>query len=193
MPDDASSIPLGVPTTLSASLESETPQFTPWFHVEWVPGTDLSFTVGCCINPANPIAESNPNAFTPELWRHDVGELFIKHAANDAYLEINLAPFGAWWASLFSSYRNPIADAATAPFTPVQLDTENTENAWQTSLTVPQDFLREALAFDTASKANVCFILGGPTQRYHFSYASLPHDPPDFHHVTDFVAMKWPR
>ena len=184
------SIPLEVSTELSVSLESETPPFSPWFYLGWGPGRDLSFTAGCCKNPNNSIAESNANAFTPELWRHDVGELFIKHATSDVYLEINLAPFGAWWASLFSSYREPITEATSAPFRPVQLVTKTSETSWETSLTVPQDFLQEALAFGATSKGNVCFIFGEPSQRHHFSYAPLPHDPPDYHHVTDFVSMK---
>jgi hypothetical protein len=187
---DAPAIPLEEPTVLSASLESPEPPFTPWFHLEWVPGADLDFTVGCCIKPNNPIAETNANAFTPELWRHDVGELFIKHATSEAYLEINLAPFGAWWASLFSSYRDPVIEATKAPFTPVSLGTKTLENTWETSLTVPQTFLRESLDFDADSRANVCFILGDSAQRHHFSYAQLPHDPPDYHHVSDFVSMK---
>ena len=186
-------IPLEEPTVLSASLESQAPPFTPWFHLEWSPEMELNLTVGCCKNPDNPIAKSNINAFTPELWRHDVGELFIRHSASEAYLEINLAPYGAWWACLFSSYRNPITEATEAPFTPVALGAETSKNGWETSLKVPQDFLQEALAFDASSKANVCFILGGPSQRHHFSYADLPHDPPDYHHVADFVAMKWPK
>lgn len=183
-------IPLRERTFLKTSLETTAPPFEPWFRLDWEPNKDLCFTVGCCKNPANSIAKSRLNSFLEQLWKHDVGELFIKHAENDSYLEINLAPYGGWWACLFNGYREAASDPALAPFEPTQLDTETSESAWKTSLTLPLPFLEERLAFGPESLGNVCFILGPPNERHHFSLAPLSHDPPDYHRVADFVGME---
>ena len=145
----------------------------------------LKFTAGCPSPPSNPIALANAMQFTPELWKHDVGELFIKHTTNDAYLEINLSPHGAWWAALFSGYRSALSSVQELGTVHAKV----TADSWETTITVPLSFLRETLDFGETSRANICFILGTKT-RHHFSWAPLPHDPPDFHQVADFVPLE---
>ena len=172
---------------IERSLESATPGMRPWFWLKWEAGRDLTFAVGCSSKPHNPLAAARPDEFTAGLWRHDVGELFIKHAQNERYLEINLGPHGAWWACLFDGYRQAASDPERAPFEPAALVSAVTERSWETRVHVPADYLRATLKFGPGSCANVCFILGPGDGRHHFSWAPLPHDPPDFHHVEDFV------
>ena len=183
-------IQLGQRDLLTTSLESDQPPYTPWYQLDWDPQTGLRFQVGCCKKPDNFIAQSNPKGFTEELWKHDVGELFIKHTNSDAYLEINLAPHAAWWACLFSGYREPASASDSSPFEPVAIQPVSlTSDSWESHITIPSMFLLEHLGFGSDSRMNVCFILGSPNKRHHFSRAHLPHDPPDFHHPSDFVPM----
>ena len=176
-------------TVIARSLESPSPPMQPWFHLEWKPERDLTFAVGCSSRPHNPLAAAHPDTFTSGLWKHDVGELFIKHAKDERYLEINLGPYGAWWACRFASYRKPAGDSELAPFKPVALDSSFNESSWETRLTISQRFLRKALQISPTSRANICFILGPADGRHHFSWAPLSHDPPNFHRVEDFVPL----
>jgi hypothetical protein len=174
---------------ITSSLESDSPPVSPWFHLEGDLASDLVFSVGCAAAPVNPIARAHPRGFVAGLWQHDVGELFLKHAECERYLEINLAPHGAWWSCLFQAYREPLAESKVESLVPVRLEAVTTADTWETSLTISRAFLEEALGFGPRSRANVCFILGPPADRHHFSWASLPHDPPDFHRVADFVPI----
>jgi len=47
---------------------------------------------------------------TPGLWKQDVAELFFHDQNSERYFELNLAPSGAWWGCLFSSYRIVLTD-----------------------------------------------------------------------------------
>ncbi|MFT4640762.1 MAG: hypothetical protein ACI8T1_004094 [Verrucomicrobiales bacterium] len=176
-------------TFFERSIESESPPMRPWFEVDWATERDLIFAVGCPNKPHNPRADAHPDTFTSGLWQHDVGELFIKHAEDDRYLEINLGPRGSWWACLLGCYRQPAGDPEQAPFVPKSIASEITETSWETRLTIPAEFLQTALQLGATSRVNVCFILGPADARHHFSWAPLPHDPPDFHHVEDFVPL----
>ncbi len=171
---------------ITSSLECDSPPVSPWFQLDWGPASDLVFSVGCAASPRNPLAQARPRAFVAGLWQHDVGELFLKHAECDRYLEINLAPHGAWWSCLFQAYREPL-DESPVPI--VDLEATTTDDSWEASLTIPRDCLEDSLAFGGATRANVCFILGPAADRHHFSWADLAHDPPDFHQVADFVPI----
>ncbi len=176
------------PQPLTRSLESERPPVTPWFALA-ITQDALRFTVGCESPPHNPLAMAAPGTFTPDLWRHDVGELFLKHASNETYLEINLGPWGAWWACRFQAHRQPAEEKPSRPFIPTALSDKTSPSSWQTALTIPLTYLQDHYAFGPDSCANVCFILGPSEARHHFSAAPLAHDPPDFHQVADFLPV----
>ena len=131
-------------TFFERSIESESPPMRPWFEVDWATERDLIFAVGCPNKPHNPRADAHPDTFTSGLWQHDVGELFIKHAEDDRYLEINLGPRGSWWACLLGCYRQPAGDPEQAPFVPKSIASEITETSWETRLTIPAEFLQTA-------------------------------------------------
>ena len=172
--------------SISEALEGDPVVSPPRFRLEM--GSDfLQFTVGCDRPAWNDLAKAKPKTFLANLWKQDVGELFIKAAASDRYLEINLSPYGAWWACVFSDHRksdNSIAlPKVQSPLSSVQAE------AWQSSLVLPLDYLETTLGFGEGSKANVCFILGPADARRHFSWAPLPVGPPNFHRAADFVPV----
>lgn len=121
-----------------------------------------------------------PGDFTESLWKHDVAELFITHPDEDTYLEFNLAANGAWWASAFSSARQPISTQPDFQNYIMSYHDENQEGGWLAALSVPLGFLKKEISFGSGSRANVTFILNSPTQTFH-SASKLPGVEPDFH------------
>ena len=55
--------------------------------------------------PANVQPGSQGGVFTPLLWKYDVAEFFLRGKGVKPYMEINLAPNGAWWAAVFDDPR----------------------------------------------------------------------------------------
>lgn len=120
--------------------------------------------------------------FCPELWRFDVAELFLRDARAKSYLEVNLAPKGAWWMCWFDDIRQP---RETQPsFSGVQAAGNQQSEAWKTSLSIPLELL-PPLEFLTY---NVTFILNSPAQTFH-SLAPLPGQEPDFHQPNHFLSL----
>jgi len=110
------------------------------------------------------------NAFTPELWMWDVGELFL--AGKDGrYLELNLAPNGAWWMQGFESAR--VLDNS--------FDVE--EFAVQVNgadLSISLYKLERYLGAKENWRVNVTAILQSPECEF-LSLLQLPGDVADFH------------
>lgn len=50
-----------------------------------------------------------------ELWRHSCFEAFVGCHADPAYVELNMAPSGAWAAYRFDGYRDGMVPANAAP------------------------------------------------------------------------------
>ncbi|QTN30780.1 hypothetical protein HZ994_00025 [Akkermansiaceae bacterium] len=138
--------------------------------------------------PAKMHPGAAPGAFTPELWKHDVAELFIADADGGAYLELNLAANGAWWACQFETARKPSErqpDFAAA----IKTYHDDADPAsWLAALCMPLDFLREQIRFGLGSRANAAFILNSPAQTFHTA-ARLPGDAPDFHQPKFFPRL----
>lgn len=162
----------------------------PRFRVDWPSAAaPLRLEVGSNPFPGNPIARGRPKQFTEGLWRHDVGELFLRHGEiGSRYLEINLAPGGAWWACLFDGYRNVLREGP--PFSPDGIEAVLQEDSWTTRLEIPAAFLAQEGFSPDRSRGNVCFILGPAEDRQHFAWARVPTDPPDFHRVEDWVPLE---
>lgn len=134
---------------------------------------------------ASILPQARPNEFTPELWRYDVAELFLLDPSSGHYLELNLAPNGAWWACWFTSPRTPkFRQPSFADFVP----SHNTNaNSWQASLTIP---LHQLPPLDTA-RYNVTFILDSPEQRFLTAFP-LGQGEPDFHRPQHFQPLDNP-
>lgn len=96
--------------------------------------------------------------FYEGLWRYDCGELWLYSPSTQRYVEFNLAPNGAWWASVFSSPR--IRDESCIP--PI-CDTSSVEraDAWFCSLKVEISEIKRCLGTIEDLHANVTLILGG--------------------------------
>ncbi|NNC90422.1 MAG: hypothetical protein HKN82_18355 [Akkermansiaceae bacterium] len=120
-----------------------------------------------------------PGSFQSELWRHDVTEFFLADPSRGQYLEVNLAPNGAWWACLFRGPRQPI-DPKGWEIPGVSAEGALGTASWEASIRIPIGVLRERLFFGPASRLDATFIINSPQQS--FLCASTPSGgDPDFH------------
>lgn len=128
---------------------------------------------------------ARPGRFTPELWKHDVAELFLTDPTSGRYFEFNLAPNGAWWSCEFTGPRVraeqvEIAFPEVATFAELAPD-----GGWVAALAIPRDLLEARLDFGERTRLNVAFILGSPEQRF-LSAVDLGGGAPDFHRPEKF-------
>ncbi len=164
-----------------------------WYGAALVP--PLAFSLACdsenlwfiATRQARALAlpHSGPGTFTPELWKSDTAELFIAHPSTGEYIELNLAPNGAWWAAKFSSAR---VVSETQPDFENHITTyhENVDTvSWLAAMCIPLEFLETHVRFGSGSTANPAFILNSPEQTFH-SGTRLPGKEPDFHQPSHF-------
>ncbi|MCS6899906.1 MAG: hypothetical protein RMJ98_08970 [Myxococcales bacterium] len=120
--------------------------------------------------------------FREGLWTHDVLELFVPclrttlHAARGEprYLELNLAPSGAWWACLFEGYR---IRCPRQPFPcEVRVWSTRREGSWSAALALPLAPIGISLDLP---RLRFCAILGEP--RRYLIHGISPGGTPDFH------------
>lgn len=139
--------------------------------------------------PARVHPDAQPGSFTAELWRHDVAELFLAAPHGGDYLELNLAPNGAWWSCGFTGPRQR-ATAEDRPWPDVQTHAElQADGSWVAAMSLPLDSLRDRLDFGAATRANVSFILESPAQRF-LTVTTLGGDAPDFHQPEKFAPLR---
>lgn len=124
--------------------------------------------------------EAERGVFTPELWKWDVAELFIL-GVGGRYVEINLAPSGAWWAEGFSSAR-----VREASFNYERYGFSVDESGEVLSVSI--DALEEFLGPLPEWKGNVTGILGTPDYVF-LSKALLPGEEADFHQPKAFPPL----
>ena len=139
--------------------------------------------------PARLHPAARPGRFTPELWKHDVAELFLHHPTSGRYFEFNLAPNGAWWSCEFTGPRLraeevEIAFPEVATFAELAPD-----GGWVTAMAIPRDLLEARLDFGRDTRINVTFILGSPEQRL-LTAVDLGAGEPDFHRPDKFAKME---
>jgi hypothetical protein len=135
--------------------------------------------------PAQLHPKARPGMFLPELWLHDVAELFIADPVSGRYLEFNLSPNGAWWSCEFKGPRLreeeiDIAMPEVATFSDMAAD-----GSWLAAMALPLDLLRARVDFGNQTHANVTFVLESPTQRF-LTAADLGGSHPDFHQPARF-------
>ena len=132
--------------------------------------------------------EAVSGEFTPELWKHDVSELFLGDPSTGHYLEFNLAANGAWWAAKFCKPRQ--AQELQPSFqTQIQsyADLSSPSNPIA-ALSIPLDFLRREINLGKSTVSNVTFIQHSPAQIF-ISAAPLPGVDPDFHQPSHFLQL----
>jgi len=137
----------------------------------------------------NLVRTTPPSAFPAKsgeyfegLWEYDVAELFIAADKSEHYLEINLAPNGAWWMMAFSAPRQRMTNFHIDQ---QDIKTESSRHAdhWTSSICIPHGLLQNILRTDTM-RFNVTYILGEPEQ--YLSYCNLQSATPDFHLPAQF-------
>lgn len=120
-----------------------------------------------------------PGCFQKELWRYDVAEFFIAKGDLSRYVEVNLSPNGAWWASAFTAPR--VVDEQVSALLRVEYATgEATDDGWQASLLLPQSVL-DALGLHLPDcRVAACAVLEAPDYIY-LTTANPCDTQPDFH------------
>lgn len=93
---------------------------------------------------------SHPSKFQAELWKYDLAEFFLKSAAQQSYLEFNLAPNGSWWSSSFSKAREP-APGEPSEIPGVQTTAQQHKTFWQASASIPLSWLQVHHGFGDTS------------------------------------------
>lgn len=126
-------------------------------------------------------------SFVEGLWEEEVGELFLCAPEGSRYLEVNLAPSGAWWWCLFDSYRIRAKSQPTAPPRAEALATQSAES-WRSELILPLSDLPFELRPRGSFRANVSFVLPGVPVQY-VTATPLLSEKPDFHLSTQFLAV----
>lgn len=132
---------------------------------------------------------AQPGEFFEGLWKSDVSELFISDDNGTRYLEINLAPNGAWWIMAFSAPRQRLKN--------FQIDQQRVEttsklsaNQWKSTLSIPHGLLQNILRTDNI-RFNVTYILGNP--KHYLSYCNLHSVQPDFHIPKNYQRLIVPK
>lgn len=139
-------------------------------------------------SPASVHPDALPGKFTPELWKHDVAELFLANPSSGKYLEFNLAANGSWWACAFSAPR--VADSPQPDFaaTIATHSDADVPSGWVAALVVSLEFLETEIGYGEDTTANVAFIRNSPSQTF-LTAAKLPGDEPDFHQPAHFPRL----
>ena len=130
----------------------------------------------------------NYGQFKPDLWKHDVAELFIAADTGNSYQEFNLAPSGAYWTVKFSGYREriPESDAAVAN---LQIECRTTITGKVLSMKIPRSHIIENCSLGENSRINCCAIFDKDPRNY-FSTATLNPEKPDFHEISQWAKTK---
>ncbi len=140
--------------------------------------------------PATLHPQARPGAFRAELWKYDVAELFLADPASGRYLEINLAPNGAWWSCEFIAPRVRAEEADIFLPDVITFADLAPDGSWLSAIALPLDVLRARIGFGASSHANVAFMLESPRQRF-FSANKLGEGEPDFHMPQCFLHLQF--
>ncbi|MGV3614384.1 MAG: hypothetical protein ACO1SV_03520 [Fimbriimonas sp.] len=135
-----------------------------------------------------------PGAWHFGLWHFDCAELFLLCSATGRYLEVNLAPNGAYWAGAFvrARHRDESVDARAWG---VKTTGEIAAERWAATIAMPWAAVVEALGGEP-DRGNVTAILGGcpdedvPPENLR---SVVPMNPaaPDFHVPDRYVPLSW--
>ncbi|HLO99733.1 MAG TPA: hypothetical protein VK171_14160 [Fimbriimonas sp.] len=122
-----------------------------------------------------------PSTFYEGLWRYDCGEVWLYAPSTGRYLEVNIAPNGAWWACVFSGVR--VRDTNCVP--PLcEPSSVETDHSWYVNIKLELADIERCLGSLDNLQANVTLVLGGcpdvdaPPENLH---TIVPLSKMDFH------------
>lgn len=155
---DWSGVPLASPLSYSLSLFENT--------------LNLSGAISTQLKP------QAAQGFRDKLWESDVVEVFLGHTSQEQYLELNLAPSGAWWAQSFESYRKPSSEKVGFERLQPRIESRLEQNSWEFSFSIDLPSLPKPEELS----CNVTAIFGTEERQY-LSAVTPPKDitQPDFH------------
>lgn len=146
---------------------------------------DLTFTISFEI-PSTVAPASEFQNYQSELWRYDVGELFLANPNTGEYLEINLNEAGAWWMQKFCSIRTADEFHTKEDYSSAVIVERQEEGV---SLIVKTKFLESLLGLPVYEMtANATAIVGQPQQ--FSSFAKIDKPEPDFHQPSYFPPIR---
>ena len=131
------------------------------------------------------------DGFFEGLWRGDCGELFVLQPKTRRYLEINLAPNGAWWSCVFTAVRT--RDESIQPPQLEDIRSKLGEHGWEAGFSISFAEIERCLGSVEDLRGNVTLILGGcpdpnpPLENLH-SVALL--GAVDFHRPHEWTAFE---
>jgi hypothetical protein len=130
------------------------------------------------------------NQFCEGLWRADCGELWLASEISGRYIEINIAPNGAWWSCVFTSPR--IRDESCSPPICQSVQSTLSRMKWECSAFVSWQDVHRCLCTEKDPVGNVTLVLLGcpdvdPPLRNLHSIAHLGAH--DFHRPQDWVPL----
>lgn len=134
---------------------------------------------------------NSAGSYVKGLWRQDCAELFIASKATGRYLEINLAPTGAWWAMAF---QGPRTEAPIQPKYAAIAKSQIEGESWRAMVSIPWEIVETAIGNCSELSANVTLILGGcdddyPDPRNLSSFVNLGDGEPNFHRPDLFCPL----
>lgn len=144
-------------------------------------GNQFIFTAQQAL-PCLPHPDAEQGVFRPELWKFDVVEVFFCEPKTGAYLEINLAPSGGWWACWFDHVR--VARAVQPDFSKISARGEVTGAGWEASITIPLSLFEQPESLHY----NITAIIDSPQQRFLTAFP-LGCQEPDFHRPSHFQPL----
>ena len=144
-------------------------------------GDTLTFTASRTA-AANSHPDSQPGQFFEGLWQHDVAEVFFLEPESGRYLEVNLAPNGAWWACWHSGAR--VRQKRQPDFSKIEAHGLTNEHRWEASIHLPTALFASVATL----RFNMTFVLNSPKQSF-LSLAQLPGKQPDFHQPEHFLEL----
>lgn len=157
-----------------------------WFGNPIAPAIEYSFTTDgehlifrasqAAAVHAHPDGKSGE--FREELWKYDTAEFFIATESGFPYVEINIAPNGAWWASAFNAPRVPLSPAPD--WAGVEASGVVTEQGWQCSISIPLHLLAELGIRPENCRLAATAILNSPDYIF-LTTAEDTSGEPDFH------------
>ena len=130
----------------------------------------------------------SPGQFKPDLWKHDVVEIFFASDQGCAYQEFNLSPAGAYWSVKFSDYRTR-TPGTEEPIAGLKVESRATITGKMLSMMIPKNSIIEQCSLGHDSRINCCAILGDEPRSY-FSTANLDTLKPDFHHIDSWGSSR---
>lgn len=126
---------------------------------------------------------------TPDLWHHEVVELFVAEATDDAsavrYLEVELSPHGHYLVLRFEGVRRPVEEGLPLEY---EARIDRAAARWTGEARIPPEWLPPG-----PLRVNACAMHGtGDDRRYLTSAPLPPGDAPDFHQPLSFpVLLGW--